>query len=172
MTQDTGPRSPVIDHEPDRPGNGSTRTWSRVLRGVPHGFTAVTMPDGERRYFASRYNGYGDDGTDAGRESGMRYGCAWSRVGAWIVAAPQPADVARSLPVYASGSPDPEAMRAAGFRPVMVDAADVRVDDVRVSGGIVTEVRAAKSGLTIWIGATGIGSERIRATSRITLWRR
>jgi hypothetical protein len=96
---DTGPRSTITDHQPNRPGNGSSRTWSRVLRGVPHRFTAVTMPDGERRYFADRYNGYGDDGTDRGRESGMRFGCAWSRVASWIIPpSPVPAiDVSPAL---------------------------------------------------------------------------
>jgi hypothetical protein len=86
----TGPRSSITEHAPTREGNGSTRTWTRTLRGVPHSFTAVTMPNGERRYAVSRYNGYGDDGTEAGRRSGMRFGCAWSVVAFWTVRPPAP----------------------------------------------------------------------------------
>lgn len=83
----TGPRSDVVDHAPIREGNGSTRTWSRTLRGVPHSFTAVMMPSGERRYAVDRYNGYGDDGTAEGRRSGMRFGCAWTPVAFWTIRA-------------------------------------------------------------------------------------
>lgn len=83
--QYTGPRSKVTDHAPYREGNGSSRTWTRTLRGVPHGFTAVLMPDGERRYAVRRYNGYGDDGTPEGRSNGMRFGCAWTRVAFWTI---------------------------------------------------------------------------------------
>ncbi|MGD9527759.1 hypothetical protein [Pseudonocardia sp.] len=90
VTQETGPRSEVTHHEPLREGNGSTRTWSRVLRGVPHGFTAVLMPDGERRYAVRKYNGYGDDGTPEGRANGMRFDCAWTQVAFWTVK-PSPA---------------------------------------------------------------------------------
>jgi hypothetical protein len=45
------------------------------------------MPNGDRRYFVNRYNGYGDDGTEEGRKSGMRFGCAWPQVHAIIVPA-------------------------------------------------------------------------------------
>lgn len=74
----TGERSEIREEGPSRPGNGTSRTWSRTIAGVPYRFTAVTMPDGERRYTVDRYNGYLDDGTEEGRARGMRWGCAWS----------------------------------------------------------------------------------------------
>jgi hypothetical protein len=76
----TGSRGEIHTSLPDRPGNGTSRTWARTIGGARFTFTAVAMPDGERRYFVSRYNGYGDRGTPASRENGMRFGCAWSRV--------------------------------------------------------------------------------------------
>ncbi len=68
-------RSEVRQYEATRPGNGSSRTWSRELGGSRYRFTAVLMPSGERRYFVSRYNGYPDD----------RFACAWSRCAEWII---------------------------------------------------------------------------------------
>lgn len=85
-SRDTGPRSEVVEHAPLREGNGSTRTWSRTLRGVPYRFTAVLMPNGERRYVVRRYNGH-DDGTPEGVRTGMRFDCAWSPVAFWTVKA-------------------------------------------------------------------------------------
>lgn len=75
----TQPRGPIHTTLPDRPGNGVSRAWVRIIRGVPYAFTAVTMPDGERRYVVRRYNGYGD-GTAESRAIGMRFDCAWSPV--------------------------------------------------------------------------------------------
>jgi hypothetical protein len=76
----TGTRSPVIRYGALREGSGAVRVWVRTIAGVPYRFTAVLMPDGERRYVVNRYNGYGDDGTEGGRETGMRFDCAWNRV--------------------------------------------------------------------------------------------
>jgi hypothetical protein len=73
-----GERSDVRVTMPDREGNGAARHWTRVLNGTPYGFTAVTMPNGERRYEVSRYNGYGDRGDVESRMTAMRFGCAWS----------------------------------------------------------------------------------------------
>lgn len=73
-----GERSDIRVTMPDREGNGVGRRWGRVINGTPYAFTAVVMPSGERRYYAEKYNGYGDDGTVDGRMSGMRFGCAWS----------------------------------------------------------------------------------------------
>lgn len=93
MNGTTGPRGEVhAEMVAPPPGTGArvvhVRSWSRTLRGVPHVFRAIRMPNGERRYTVRRYNGYGDDGTDRGRELGMRFGCAWSPVAFWTVPAP------------------------------------------------------------------------------------
>lgn len=90
--QTTGPRSEVRSHvEPadvrHPSGPVTVRSWTRVIGGVQHSFRAIEMPNGERRYVANRYNGYGDDGTEAGRTSGMRFGCAWSQIAFWTVPA-------------------------------------------------------------------------------------
>jgi len=86
---ETGPRSAVRGAWQPQPGgterNTHVRTWSRVLSGVPHHFTAILMPNGDRRYAVDRYNGYGDDGSEAGRTSGMRFGCAWSQRAWWVI---------------------------------------------------------------------------------------
>jgi hypothetical protein len=63
-------RSQITEHAADRPGNGASRTWSRTIGGQAYSFTEVTMPDGERRYLASRFNGY---------PGGPRFGCAWDQ---------------------------------------------------------------------------------------------
>jgi hypothetical protein len=49
---------------------GMTRSWQRELGGKLYSFSAVIMPDGERRYFANRFNGY---------VGGPLFGCAWDR---------------------------------------------------------------------------------------------
>lgn len=67
---ETFPRSEITHHEPIREGNGSSRTWSRTIRGKLYSFEAVFMPNGERRYFASRLQ----DGKDS------RFACYWTRV--------------------------------------------------------------------------------------------
>lgn len=63
-----------------REGHGTSYVWSRTFNGVPFWFTFVVMPNGERRYWVTRYNGYGDDGTPEGRAIGRKFGCAWSPV--------------------------------------------------------------------------------------------
>jgi hypothetical protein len=63
-------RSKITEHAPHREGNGSSRTWQRTIQGVLYSFNAVTMPDGERRYFASRFNGY---------PGGAKFACAWDQ---------------------------------------------------------------------------------------------
>lgn len=80
-----GPRSTITEFESLRPGNGTSRSWTRTLNGVLHSFTAVRMPDGERRYFVKAYNGYCDDGTPEGRARGMRFDCAWTLKRQWII---------------------------------------------------------------------------------------
>jgi len=50
-------------------GCGTSRYWSRTIRGIQYSFTAVLMPNGERRYFARRFNGYA---------GGPRFACAWT----------------------------------------------------------------------------------------------
>lgn len=74
------PRTTGYVMEPIRKGDGTSFTYTRNIYGTAYSFTAVAMPNGERRYFVSRYNGYGDDGTEWGRQSGMRFGCAWTPI--------------------------------------------------------------------------------------------
>jgi hypothetical protein len=95
MTETTA-RSEIYVTEPLREGNGTSRLWSRTIAGVAYSFTAVTMPDGERRYFVSRYNGYRDDGTEWGRTIGMQFGCAWTPVHS-IIVKPKTANVRARL---------------------------------------------------------------------------
>ena len=59
----TGTRSEVRESAPRREGNGTSRMWQREMRGKLYSFHAVTMPDGERRYHASRWDGPGRPGT-------------------------------------------------------------------------------------------------------------
>jgi hypothetical protein len=53
-----------------RPPFGMSRHWQRELGGKLYSFTAVIMPDGERRYVARRFNGY---------VGGPKFGCAWDQ---------------------------------------------------------------------------------------------
>jgi len=69
----TTDRTRIIDHEPMRDGNGSTRTWARTIAGQRYSFTAVLMPDGERRYFAKKLR--------AGKD--WRFGSSWQPVLGW-----------------------------------------------------------------------------------------
>lgn len=73
-----GPRSAITTTGPSRPGNGTSQSWAREINGTMHTFTAVTMPDGERRYFVSRFNGYA---------GGPAFACAWTRTHAITVPA-------------------------------------------------------------------------------------
>lgn len=66
-------RSEITAHAPSREGNGSTRRWSRTIGGQDYSFNAVLMPDGERRYFATKRRA-GQDG---------RFGHAWQPVLGW-----------------------------------------------------------------------------------------
>lgn len=84
----TGPRGEITTSSSNKPRFGSTRRWSRTIGGARYSFTAVLMPNGERRYAVSKYNGYGDDGTEEGRAIGMRFGCAWTEVHFITVPAP------------------------------------------------------------------------------------
>lgn len=67
---------------PGAPSNGTTFGYRREINGTPYDFTFVVMPDGERRYFVRRYNGYLQD---LNREQGMKFACAWTQVHAIIV---------------------------------------------------------------------------------------
>jgi hypothetical protein len=66
------PQRVITTIAPIAPGNGSSRRWTRLIRGRRYSFTAILMPDGERRYSASRL-----DGNDA------RFASAWTRVLWW-----------------------------------------------------------------------------------------
>lgn len=103
----------------------------------------MTMPDGERRLFAKRYNGYCDTGRPEDRARGMRFGCAWSPAH-WItvsaandapaddpVAPNEPAEQEAAGPYRAEVSPrnDPAA------RYFAVDG-DVVLHDLLVTGAI------------------------------------
>lgn len=63
------PRKVQITSRAWQSGFGMSRTWQRDLGGELYSFTAVIMPNGERRYFADRFNG---------NVSGPEYGCAWT----------------------------------------------------------------------------------------------
>lgn len=67
---------------PSAPGQGTTFEYRREINGTPYDFTFVVMPDGERRYFVHRYNGYLQD---LNRAQGMKFACAWTQVHAIIV---------------------------------------------------------------------------------------
>lgn len=74
----TGPRGPIFDNPAQRPGFGTSRSWARVVRGTLYRFVIVNMPNGQVRWFVSRFNGY---------VGGPEFGCAWDRVRAWWFAA-------------------------------------------------------------------------------------
>ena len=67
----TGTRGPVRQHSARMPGHGHYISWTRTIAGVPFNFSIVTMPNGDRRYVVSRYNGY---------TGGLRFACAWTQV--------------------------------------------------------------------------------------------
>lgn len=97
---DISPRTPIITTEPAREGNGTCRRWSRTINGRPYSFNAVTMPNGERRYFVSRYNGYLSDADGLPTPGATKWGCAWSPAHEWIVPviAPESLMIARTDP--------------------------------------------------------------------------
>lgn len=69
-------------------GNGTSYSYSRTINGTPYSFTFVLMPNGERRHFVSRYNGYLAESIAKGYatlESALSFDCAWSQVHAIIV---------------------------------------------------------------------------------------
>jgi len=77
-------------HEPSRKdtGHGTSYTYSRTINGTPYSFTFVLMPDGERRHFVQKYNGYCAEfvaNGDMTLASILRFGCAWSPVHSIIV---------------------------------------------------------------------------------------
>lgn len=71
----TEARSKIYTHVPgDQPheaGRGTSRMWTRVIRGRKYGFTAVTMPDGELRWSVSHFDA--PEGT-------ANFGCYWTRL--------------------------------------------------------------------------------------------
>ncbi len=80
----TQPRSAVhtwMPTEPHQRGHGVTRSWTRVIRGRKYGFAAITMPDGELRWTASRFDA--PDGSP-------NFGCYWTRLH-FITIKPAPA---------------------------------------------------------------------------------
>lgn len=65
-TAGTSRRSAIQVHAPLRPGNGTSRHWSRRLAGKLYAFAAIAMPNGERRYTVKRFDGRpGTEGFDA-----------------------------------------------------------------------------------------------------------
>jgi hypothetical protein len=74
----TGPRGEIHFSRGQTVRQGDSRHWRRTIMGKDYAFTAVTMRDGERRYFASRFNGY---------PGGRRFGCAWTPCFEYIVPA-------------------------------------------------------------------------------------
>lgn len=75
-----GPRSEIWTMHPDREDFGTSRHWSRTIGDNRYSFTVANMPNGELRLAVSVYNGYGDDGTEWGRKTGMKFGCAWTEI--------------------------------------------------------------------------------------------
>lgn len=70
-----GPRVKFPTREPKEEGYGTSHGWVRVVYGWPYHFNFVVMPDGEKRLFVSKYNGY---------IGGVRFGCAWSPVRSYV----------------------------------------------------------------------------------------
>lgn len=100
--------------EPRRPGDGTSWYLRHTNPRGTYDLTRVEMPDGQLRLYASRYNGYGDDGTAEGQRAGMRFGCAWSPVtvtgdvpgpGEWCAACGHPGSDADPLTPAGSGYP-------------------------------------------------------------------
>jgi hypothetical protein len=75
MNDTTSARSEVQINAPSREGNGTSHVWSRTIDGQLFSFTLVNMPNGEIRWFVSRFNGY---------VGGPRWGCAWTPHREWI----------------------------------------------------------------------------------------
>lgn len=72
-------------------GNGTSYTYSRTINGTPYSFTFVLMPNGERRHFVSKYNGYCQSAVYSGLmslQSVLLYACAWSQVHSLTVPPP------------------------------------------------------------------------------------
>jgi len=67
----------AIAFTPEREVNGSvhgsSRRWGRTIQGQAYSFTAVLMPSGERRYFATKLR----EGKDP------RFGSSWKPVLGW-----------------------------------------------------------------------------------------
>lgn len=92
-----GPRSEVHTSEPDRPGNGTTQTWTREINGTRFSFTRVVFlfPSpiaGEIRWSVSRLTG---------DTSGRIFGHQWKRTHSYITfnrgGASAPAALVRSV---------------------------------------------------------------------------
>lgn len=78
-------RSAIRVTQPSRPGNGTTRSWTRTLSGKLYGFFLVTMPDGEIRYEIRRYDG---------SPEGTKFDCDWTRLHFITIPAPVPTESA------------------------------------------------------------------------------
>jgi hypothetical protein len=68
----TGARSAITAS--DQPGNGTFRSWTRTIGGRTYAFTAVLIPDGERRYVARKLT--------AGQDPQL--GRSWRHAGFWM----------------------------------------------------------------------------------------
>lgn len=67
-------RSKITSVCPWQQGHGNALLWTREIQGRTYRFYSVRMPDGERRFFASRLQ----EGKDA------RFACYWTPVLSWI----------------------------------------------------------------------------------------
>ena len=74
----TEPRGKITERAPLQEGYGTSRRWTRVIRGIRYSFTAVLMPSGERRYAVTRLRPGGDP----------RFAREWKSVAFWTVRAP------------------------------------------------------------------------------------
>lgn len=170
-----GPRTPVITTEPDRPGNGTSRRWSRTINGRPYSFTAVTMPNGERRYFVSRYNGYLSDVNGLPTPGATKWGCAWSPAHEWIIPAASRNHWLRERFITGAGevrahaftftpTADPHAGITPTFHPALTPAGDWTCPRERCGWSTANMIPGTDAGTKIRIAARHIA--RRDATGR------
>lgn len=80
---DISARSGVVIFTPTREGQGTSYHWRRTIGGIPYSFQFVMMPNGERRHFIRKYNGYCAESVASGLmdlAKVLRFDCAWSPV--------------------------------------------------------------------------------------------
>jgi hypothetical protein len=86
-TMHVGTRSTGYMMEPTRPGDGTSRSWSRDIGDYRYSFTLVNMPSGEVRWFVSRYDKpisqYEQEGSVTPESLRMRFGAYWHPYREW-----------------------------------------------------------------------------------------